>query len=179
MRFSTFFVQRAATLTIAAFACLSTGFLCGPGGPTLPDETQTCKGATSDATPPDLAKPFVWLGTTDEAGTFRAIAPNETLSAISGSQGGQHVWGAARLYVPKGQAGTWALSFELKGVNGKPLANTTEALKSCEGGVIEATYMRVFLDATPPFSGVLSLDASPADNQTAQAVHAEVPVSVK
>lgn len=118
----------------------------------------------------------MWLGTTDASGAFAALTPDETLGVVHGPQGGTHVWGAARLYAP--QDGTWTLRFALKDAGGAELAAVAEVVEACAGGVVEETYVTVFLHVSAPTAGVLSVDATPSGASTA-AAHAEVSIKVQ
>lgn len=174
----------AHVLVIAALAVMSTGGGCGPSGPDLPPTAVAC--ASSDAAaPPEPTEPFVWIGTTGDDGVFRPVTDGETLSIVHGAQGGTHVWGAARLYAPG--AGTWRLRFGLTSPDGEA-GSIEQALAACAGGVAEVTYVTVFFSAVPPWSGVLSVDATAESGSGttggggsggASPVHAEVPIRLE
>lgn len=170
-------------LTAHLLACMvlglfNTGVTCGPGGDSLPPTSITCtpEGAVDVEPPPDPAQAFLWVGTTDDSGGYRPVQPKETLSSVSGPQGGSHVWGAARLYAP--DDAVWTVSFALRGDDGSVLGSVTVAADSCAGGVVELSYVTVFLQQSPPFAAVLSVDASPSGGSS-QPVQAEVPVMVQ
>lgn len=168
----------AHVLACMVLGVFNTGGGCGPGGDPLPPTSITCapEGAVDVEAPPDPAQSFLWVGTTDDSGGYRAIQPNETLHPVSGPQGGSHVWGAARLYAP--DVAVWTVSFALRGEDGGVLGAVTVAAESCAGGVVEISYVTVYLEHAPPFSAVLSVDAVPSQGSSAP-VHAEVPVMVQ
>ena len=174
---------RAGTITPAGLllgivlGVFSTGGGCGPGDDG-PDTAVSCVegGLAHLEAPPDPTKPFVWLGTTDANG-FRAVVPGETLVAVFGNQGGSHVWGAARLYAPT--EAPWVVHFALTGADLAGLGEATFKVDSCPGGVVELTYVKVFLYATPPFDGVLSVAVDPDESGSAEVSRAEASIHVE
>jgi hypothetical protein len=168
----------AHVLACMVLGVFNTGGGCGPGGDPLPPTSIICtpEGAMDVEAPPDPTQAFIWVGTTDDSGGYRAVQPNETLHPVSGPQGGSHVWGAARLYAPDDTV--WTVRFDLHGEDGGLLGSVTVAADSCAGGTVEISYVTVFLEQSPPFSALLSVDAIPSQGSS-QPVHAEVPVMVQ
>jgi hypothetical protein len=168
---------RAAASILATLAVAAGAGGCPNPGPAPPDETAVCLplGDGLDA-PPDTGRPFLWIGTNAEDDSYRSIQSGETLAIQHGPQGGEHVWGAARLYTPG--KGSWTLSFALTAADGTVLAATDTYVEACAGQIAELTSATVFLQKDGAATGVFSVDADEAGHPEAS-VHAEVPISIQ
>lgn len=164
--------------SIAAALVLAAGLGgCPAPVPSPPSESSQCLaiGDGVDA-PPDTGLPFVWIGTNADDDSYRSIQSGETLAIQYGPQGGEHVWGAARLYTPG--KGAWTLSFALTTADGTRVAAYDSYVDACAGQVAELTSATVFLQQEGPATGVFSVEATEAGHPEAT-VHAEVPISIR
>jgi hypothetical protein len=157
-----------------ALSLLSGCFLFQQSSPSEPS-TDCVEVGDGVAAPPDAKKPFLWIGTNAEDGSYRTIAEGEKLPMQFGPQGGQHVWGAARVYAPKD--GGWTLTFSMKTADGNEVGAFSTFVDGCAGEVAEQSSATGFLNDEMPVTGVLSVDATPEGGGAA--LHAEVPVSVE
>jgi len=167
---------------LACLPLLSVLLLVATGCPPLPNGASRCVAIGTDGdTPQSSSQPFIWIGTADAGASnppaYRAIQAGETLPVQYGPQGGEHIWGAVRLYAPAG--GTWTLRFQIKGPDGALVAAFEVLLDSCMKQLAEKADVTVRFEVDPASvtTGTMSVDGSPDGGKTT--VHAEAPIAWK